>query len=156
MLKKTSIICLMFALGLMFSLCGTLAAETIDVDIANFSFSPQTITINEGDTVIWTNRDSTAHTSTSGTPSNRDGIWDSGNLFSGQTFQFTFTSEGSFDYFCAIHPFMRGQVIVLSDIGTPPPVPKEDISIDIIVHIASKMASADNINDMNMLYDNCM
>ena len=47
MLKKTSIICLMFALGLMFSLCGTLAAETIDVDIANFSFSPQTVTINE-------------------------------------------------------------------------------------------------------------
>lgn len=81
---------------------------TVHVTIQNFAFSPQTITVAPGSTVVWTNKDSVAHTVTSNT-----GAWPaSGNLGTNQTFSHTFTKAGAYSYHCSIHPFMTAKVIV--------------------------------------------
>jgi len=77
------------------------------VTILNYAFSPATITIAPGMTVIWTNRDSVAHTVTAD-----DGSWGSGNLAQGDTYSHTFTTSGAYPYHCAIHPGMQGSVTV--------------------------------------------
>lgn len=85
-----------------------LEPQTIMVDIQGFAYSQQELTINVGDTIIWTNNDTAAHTVTS----QSGGILDSGNLSNGQTYQYTFTEAGTFEYLCTIHPTMTGKVIV--------------------------------------------
>jgi plastocyanin len=86
-------------------------------------FVPSILNISAGTTVTWTNGDLTSyksfeveqlHTVTSGSlESGNIGIgFDSGFLPAGKTFQLTFNSTGTFDYFCTIHPFMTGKVIV--------------------------------------------
>ena len=86
------------------------AYATMHVTIQNFAFSPQTITVAPGTTVIWTNKDSVSHTVTSDT-----GAWpDSGNLATNQTFSHTFTKAGTFPYHCAVHPSMTARVTVSS------------------------------------------
>jgi hypothetical protein len=80
----------------------------VNVAIGDNFFSPQTITVTVGTTVHWTNSGSHVHTTTSST-----GLWDSGNLSSGQTFDYTFNSTGTFPYFCQIHGNMTATVIVV-------------------------------------------
>jgi len=71
------------------------------------------ITILTGDTVKWTNADTAFHTVTSGSPSNGpDGIFDSDLFSPGGSFSYKFSQEGIFPYFCMIHPWMVGTVIV--------------------------------------------
>jgi plastocyanin len=82
-------------------------AEVHNIDIVDFSFSPQNLTVMVGDTVIWTNQDNVPHTSTSDT-----GIWDSGTLTNGQTFMWMFNSTGDFPYHCTVHPSMTGMISV--------------------------------------------
>lgn len=86
---------------------GALWAATHDVSIAGFAFSPKNITINSGDTVVWTEEDGAFHTTTSDT-----GVWDSGTLELNQSFSFTFTTPGQYPYHCKPHPGMKGTVIV--------------------------------------------
>lgn len=71
------------------------------------SFAPPQISLSEGSTVFWTNDDSTEHTVTSD-----EGLFDSGPIAPGGTFDNTFDSSGEFGYHCAIHPFMTGVVSV--------------------------------------------
>ncbi len=78
-----------------------------EVEIAGFAFVPATITIPVGTTVTWFNKDSAAHT-----VSSREGVFDSGNLSGGATFSYTFDQNGSFEYYCKFHPYMKGEVIV--------------------------------------------
>ena len=77
-------------------------------------YEPPTLTVPAGTTVTWKNTDSTLHTVTSG--SAETGVsgteFDSSYLAGGKTFQHTFSSAGTFDYYCTLHPFMKGQVIV--------------------------------------------
>ena len=80
-------------------------ATTHEVDI--ISFKVPTLTIKVGDTVTWTNRDSAPHTATA-----NGGSFDTDRLETGESGSFTFTSAGTFDYFCAIHPSMKGKIIV--------------------------------------------
>jgi len=77
-------------------------------------FVPKTITIPKGTTVTWTNRDVTLHTVTSGSPEsgNSGTEFDSSYLAAEKTFQNQFNSAGTFDYYCTLHPWMNGQVIV--------------------------------------------
>jgi amicyanin len=75
------------------------------VTIKDFAFNPQEITIKVGDTVTWTQQDSTQHTTTGD-------IWNSGNLKQEQTYSKTFDKAGAYDYICTIHPNMKGKVIV--------------------------------------------
>ncbi len=87
-------------------------ANTNAVSIINFAFNPSNRTISAGTTITWTNNDNVAHTVTSGTPGSPDGIFDSGSMAPGESFQFTFTQAGNFNYFCSIHTAMTAQVTV--------------------------------------------
>ncbi len=83
------------------------AGKVVEVKVDNFSFSPQTITIAPGTTVVWTNRDDIPHTVVSD-----DKVFKSKVLDTDEKFSFTFDKAGSFPYFCSIHPKMTGKVIV--------------------------------------------
>ncbi len=86
-------------------------------------YDPPFITIEAGDTVTWINDDREGHTVTSGQGSGRfgwmgddygtsDGLFESGRFMPSESWSFTFSDEGAFPYFCAIHPWMEGAVIV--------------------------------------------
>ena len=84
---------------------GALAADS-GVTIAGFAFSPQTITIDVGDSVTWTNNDDVDHTATG------SGFDTSTITSGGGTATVTFDTAGTFAYACAIHPSMTGTVVV--------------------------------------------
>ena len=79
-------------------------------------FVPDILTVSKGTTVTWTNGDSTLHTVTSGSPeSGNSGTgteFDSSYLAAGKTFQHQFSIPGTFDYYCTLHPYMKGKVVV--------------------------------------------
>lgn len=77
-------------------------------------FDPLILNVPVGATVTWKNLDSTLHTVTSGSAeSGKSGTtFDSSYLTGGKTFQHTFSSAGTFDYYCTLHPYMKGQVVV--------------------------------------------
>ncbi len=79
----------------------------------NECYIPYVVTISVGGTVTWTNDDTAAHTVTSGTVTEGpDGIFDSSIVMTGKTFEHTFDDAGTYDYFCVVHPWMTGQVVV--------------------------------------------
>ncbi|NIQ04689.1 MAG: cupredoxin family copper-binding protein [Candidatus Korarchaeota archaeon] len=84
----------------------------VTVDMENLEFVPETITIQVGTTVKWINKDSVDHTVTSGTRGNPTDLFDSGDVGAGETFQYTFTNAGTYDYYCKYHPGMEGVVNV--------------------------------------------
>ncbi|MDQ6858401.1 MAG: cupredoxin domain-containing protein [Chloroflexota bacterium] len=86
------------------------AAAAVNIDIQGFRF-PANTDVAKGTKVTWTNKDSTGHTVSSGTPPNKDGKFD-GQVAAGGTFSFTFTDTGTFTYFCSIHTTMTGTVTV--------------------------------------------
>ncbi len=77
-------------------------------------FVPPEITVSSGTTVIWTNDDATIHTVTEGTPGGAGATpaFDSSIIAPGATWDNTFDKAGEFDYYCTLHPFMTGKVIV--------------------------------------------
>jgi len=94
-------------------------------DETNECFIPYMVTVNPRDEVVWSNDDSAAHTVTSGIASEGgDGLFDSGLFMAGATFSHTFDTLGEYDYFCMVHPWMVGQVLVTvgggmeKDLGT--------------------------------------
>lgn len=78
---------------------------TRTIDISNSTFQPATITVNAGDTLIWTNRDSLPH-------SIKGESFSSSPLPPNGTYQLTLTKAGTFNYNCSLHPDMKGQIIV--------------------------------------------
>ncbi len=96
------------------------APTTVNVRLSNRLYSPTSISVAVGDTVVWTNADQEAHTVT-----DRGLAFDSGSLAPGANFTRTFTSAGTFTYICDIHPSMVGVVAVSapSPSGTLPPPP---------------------------------
>jgi amicyanin len=77
------------------------------VAIADFKFSPATLTVPVDTTVTWTNNDGEPHTIAA-----KDGSFHSPGMDTHGTYSFTFTTTGSYDYICSIHPFMTGTVVV--------------------------------------------
>ena len=90
----------------------------------NECFLPYMVTVNPGDEVVWSNDDSAAHTVTSGADTVSDGLFDSSLFMAGTTFAHTFDTLGKYDYFCMVHPWMIGEVLVTvgggieKDLGT--------------------------------------
>ena len=78
------------------------------VSIMNFAFSPASLTVAAGDTVVWTNNDSIDHTVTSDTGSELG----SPQLGSGSTYMHVFSTAGSYTYHCTNHPYMHGSATV--------------------------------------------
>lgn len=108
-MKKFLLVSCVIFLGILTQLP---ASMKVEVEIEDFAFVPQTVTIQVGDTVEWKNRDAVGHTSTSGTPGMPVGIWDSGLLGEDDRFSFVFTQDGTYPYYCRPHTWMRGTVIV--------------------------------------------
>ena len=87
------------------------AADT-EVKISNFTFNPVAVTVKAGTTVVWTNEDDIPHTVTSATLA-----FKSAALDTDQKFSFTFTTPGSYKYFCSLHPHMTGTIVVEAATG---------------------------------------
>lgn len=88
---------------------GVESAGTVEVAIRGFTFQPEELTVQAGTTVVWTNADAVTHTVTSaGSPRTLD----SPLLNRSGRFSFTFTEPGRYDYFCTVHPGMKGTVLV--------------------------------------------
>lgn len=83
------------------------SASGNSVTIANFAFSPQSLTVKVGTKVTWTNNDVATHTVTA-----TNKAFDSGPLSNGKTFSFTFTKAGTYTYGCSIHTRMQATIIV--------------------------------------------
>ena len=79
-------------------------------------FIPSTVTIEVGETVTWENNDTAAHTATAGSAADGpSGVWDSSLIMTSagmNTYSFTFDTAGTYPYFCMVHPWMEGTVIV--------------------------------------------
>jgi plastocyanin len=82
-------------------------AADAQIKIANFTFDPSTLTIKAGTTVTWINADDIPHV-----VSEKDGKFRSGALDTDDSFSQSFTTAGTIEYFCAIHPHMTGKIIV--------------------------------------------
>jgi len=85
----------------------TAVGGQIAVSIVNFAYDPNPTTVAVGDTVTWTNNDGVPHTVTA-----NDGSFQSGTMQPGDSYSFTFSAPGSFDYHCEFHANMSGQVVV--------------------------------------------
>ena len=85
------------------------SAPTADaeVDIDQFTFLPQRITVKAGTTVTWINEDDVPHTIVSSSK-----VFKSKALDTADKFSFTFTTPGTYDYFCSIHPYMTAKIVV--------------------------------------------
>jgi amicyanin len=77
------------------------------VAITDFKFNPATLTVPVGSTITWTNQDEEPHTIAA-----KDGSFHSPGMDTHGAYSFTFTTPGSYDYICSIHPFMTGTVVV--------------------------------------------
>jgi plastocyanin len=114
--------CVVVSLALMLSGCGATStttsnstattnssggANTVQVVMKNIAFVPDSVTVNVGDTVVWTNEDNVQHNVTAD-----NGEFKSDNIGNGGTYSFTFDKAGTYPYHCTIHPGMTGVVIV--------------------------------------------
>ena len=80
--------------------------DTMEVKIDNFTFGPAELTVMVGTTITWTNRDDIPHTVVS-----TDKVFKSKVLDTDEQFSLTFSTPGTFPYFCSIHPKMTGKVV---------------------------------------------
>jgi plastocyanin len=79
-----------------------------EVKIDNFTFAPASVTVAQGTTVRWVNRDDIPHTVVSDDKT----TFKSKPLDTDQEFSYTFTKQGTYPYFCSIHPKMTGKIVV--------------------------------------------
>ncbi|MBA2862012.1 cupredoxin family copper-binding protein [Methanococcus maripaludis] len=84
------------------------AQNEATVLIEDFSYKPSSITVRVGATVIWIQKDSVRHSVTS-----NEGVFDSGLLSKGISWNYTFNEAGTYDYYCIPHPYMKGTVEVV-------------------------------------------
>ena len=83
-------------------------AADLAVSIHNFTFTPQTLTVKAGSTVTWNNKDDTVH----GIASDNNAFPKSKALDTDDIYAFTFTTPGTYKYFCYVHPYMKGTIVV--------------------------------------------
>ena len=100
--------------GVLFARAQTPAAAAAAVGIDNFTFNPQTVTVKAGTTVTWTNRDDIPH----GLAATNNAFKRSQALDTDDSFSFTFTTPGTYQYFCYIHPHMTGTIVVETATGS--------------------------------------
>jgi plastocyanin len=82
-------------------------AADLAVSIHNFTFTPQTLTVEAGTTVTWNNKDDIPHGIASDNNAFRSKALDTDDIFA-----FTFTTPGTYKYFCYFHPYMKGTIVV--------------------------------------------
>ena len=94
-------------------------SSTPGCEDTNSCFIPNPVTVEVGAIVTWDNTDTAAHTASSGTAADGpSGVWDSSLIMAGGSYSFTFDTAGTYDYFCMVHPWMTGEIIVKDGYGT--------------------------------------
>jgi plastocyanin len=88
-------------------------AADMEVKIDQFTFAPQRITVKAGTTVTWINDDDIPHTVAASSK-----LFKSGALDTKDKFSFTFTTPGTYEYFCSLHPHMTGAIVVEATTGS--------------------------------------
>ena len=83
------------------------SAEDATVKIDNFTFAPAQLTVKAGTTVTWRNEDDIPHTVAASTRAFKSKALDTDDSFS-----FTFRDAGTYEYFCSLHPHMKGTITV--------------------------------------------
>jgi amicyanin len=83
------------------------------VAIHNFTFVPQNLTVKAGTTVTWTNKDDIPHAIAAVDKGFKSKVLDTDDAYS-----FTFTTPGTYAYFCSIHPHMTGTIVVEATTGS--------------------------------------
>jgi plastocyanin len=86
---------------------GAIHTTEARVIIENFAFSPASLTVAAGTKVTWVNRDTDPHTAT-----DTDKRFNSGALDTNEEFSFVFRDKGDYEYYCTLHPHMKGRVTV--------------------------------------------
>lgn len=100
---------LIFVVGII-AVSGCTSMNTANsINIQNNTFNPSTLYVQNGTTVTWINKDSVTHRVVS-----NSGLFDSGNLTTGMSYNYTFNSSGSYPYHDLINPAMTGTVVVNS------------------------------------------
>jgi plastocyanin len=84
------------------------AVRSAEVEIEDFAYDPDPVTIEEGGKVIWKNRDAAPHTATA-----EDGSFDTGTIEEDKLKSESFKEPGTYAYICSIHPQMHGTVEVI-------------------------------------------
>jgi len=79
----------------------------LEVQVHNFTFSPETLTVSVNSAVTWVNKDDIPHVIAS-----NDALFMSKALDTDQKFSYTFTKAGTYPYYCTVHPKMVGKIIV--------------------------------------------
>jgi plastocyanin len=82
-------------------------ARSATIQIDNFHYSPPTLVVAPGTTITWKNDDDSPHS-----VREKDGKFKSAALDTDDTFSQTFAAPGEYDYFCSIHPYMTGKIVV--------------------------------------------
>jgi plastocyanin len=108
----TAIAVSVFAAAVAFPAASAQAADA-EVQIDQFAFAPQRVTVKVGTTVTWINHDDIPHTVTSSSKSFKSNALDTKDKFA-----FTFTTPGTYEYFCSLHPHMTGTIVVETAIGS--------------------------------------
>ena len=103
-------VCAVAMVSLLGAQAATVQVQVVQVGQGGLKFVPQNVTINVGDSVEWTWVGAIAHSTTSGTPGSPDGMWDSGLHIEPFTFSVTFTTVGTFSYFCTAHGLCCGMI----------------------------------------------
>ncbi len=121
-IQNKAIFLAILAVGVLSTIAPSAFAQTVSAPVGSSlpacadtdeCFIPSTITVDVGATVTWTNDDTAAHTVTSGSAADGpDGNFDSSLFMAGATFEATFDTAGEYPYFCMVHPWMEGVVIV--------------------------------------------
>jgi plastocyanin len=88
-------------------------AADAEVQIDQYAFLPQRVTVKAGTTVTWSNDDDDSHTVASSSK-----LFKSKALDTGDQFSFTFTTPGTYAYICSVHPYMTGTVVVEAATGS--------------------------------------
>ena len=115
----------------------------------NLCYVEPSLMIGPNETVVWNNKDAVAHTATSGAPgTGYSGVFDSGIIGAGSKFSFEFESQGVFEYYCTLHPWMRGTVTVDNDSG---PVVPEWFKDNAAWWSDGRLSDADFVNGLEFL-----
>ena len=114
--KTVALLCAISCLNLSaFALAGEMkdtnstSSKQNTIEIKDFAFNPQTITVKSGQTITWINRDEEPHTVVSVEKQFKK----STALDTDQTFTITTGAPGTYTYFCSVHPKMTGTIVVV-------------------------------------------
>jgi plastocyanin len=85
--------------------------KVVTVEIRDYKFVPETVTVHQGDTVEWKNEDKVLHTATAEGQDQKT-AFDSGSIAEGATWRYVAGTKGTYNYTCTFHPYMKGELTV--------------------------------------------